>query len=868
MRDGKRDGAIRGWFEAGRAVARGARGHRPGVEGLEGRQLLTAMLESLPPAAVPADLGLVIPLDGGTDPQGYTVVSDNPSIGASIINGPFVSFDVAHASSGAGDPAFSGTLSFQFFEDLTPIAVRRITALVNQGFYTSPTTNPTPGAVNLPSKNFHRIVAGFPGPEFIVQGGSVNGNGTGEVNQPGFPFRDEFVPALAFTGSGQLAMANAGDDTNSSQFFVTTGAPSFLTFQHTIFGQLVEGFDVLDQMTQVSRDTNGAPVSPILITGAQVSQTSPDGVLLLNTTAAQAGQTATVTVTATSALDGTTDTETFGVVVTPNTDNERPILGPIGDQITPPNQPIQFQLSAITTDPGEVLTYTVAGDVETTPTTNTFTPVQNATATVDANGLVTVTPDADFEGVIDLIVGVRDDTIHSGSTDVNAPANFDTQRITLTVTDNTRPTATPVTTQATQNQPVTIQLAGDTGNPGSAQTLSFELTSIPVNGLITNFDDRAGTLTYTPFTNFTGTDFFTYRVTDVGDPIPNLSSAEAVATVVVQGGQAINTPPTAQPQIVQVLANTPLPVQLSGLTGDPDSGQGLSFAVDTTGTLGTVSNFDPATGAFTYSPPTDFIGNDTLSFTVTDVGDPTPNLTSEPATVSFNIAGAVDTGAVRQIGTVLIVTPPPGALRNPSPNVVDVRLSDGRIAVSVNGQIDEMMPDASGLERLVVYGTKAGDTITVAPDVPLVTTLDGGLGGINNLSSNDLPSRLHGWFGRNTLRGGASDDQLIGRLGHVRFLPSGGNDLLFAGDPDRFPSLKDHGTRDQGQPPTGQFFRFNNGRLVAIPTPPPISQGRIVLHPPDPNRPAASMAAADLQAAQQQRRAELIQARRDRLRGS
>ena len=864
MRDGKRVGAIRGWFEAGRVVNRGARGHRPGFEGLEGRQLLTASLASLPPAAVPADLGLVIPLDGGTDLQGYTVVSDNPSIGASIINGPFVSFDVSHASSGAGDPAFSGTLSFQFFEDLTPIAVRRITALVNQGFYTSPTTNPTPGATNLPSKNFHRITAGFPGPEFIVQGGSVNGNGTGEVNQPGFPFSDEFVPAIAFTGAGQLAMANAGDDTNSSQFFITTGAPSFLTFQHTIFGQLVAGNDVLDQMTQVTRDTNGAPTSPVLITGARVARTSPDGVLLLNTTSAQAGQTATVTVTATSALDGTTDVETFGVAVTANTDNERPILGPVGDQITPPNQPIQFQLSAITTDPGETLTYTVAGDVA----DSSFTPVQNATAAVDANGLVTVTPNAGFQGAIDLIVGVRDDTVHSGSTDVNAPANFDTQRITLTVTNNTRPTATPVTTQATQNQPVTIQLAGDTGDPASAQTLSFELRSVPVNGLVTNFDARAGTLTYTPFTNFTGTDFFTYRVTDVGDPIPNLSSADAVATVQVSGGQAINTPPTAQPQVVQVLANTPLPVQLTGLTGDPDSGQGLTFAVDTNATLGTVTGFDPATGAFTYTPPSNFIGTDTLSFTVTDVGEPTPNLTSDPATVTFNVAGAVDTGAVRQIGSVLIVTPTPGALRNPTPNVVDVQLSGGRISVTVNGQIDQLMPDASGLERLVVYGTKAGDTITVAPDVPLVTTLDGGLGGINTLNSNDLPSRLHGWFGRNTLRGGASDDQLIGRLGHVRFLPSGGNDLLFAGDPDRFPSLKDHGTRNQGQPPTGQFFRFRNGRIVPIPTPPPTSQGRIVLNPPDPSTPtAASVAAANLQAAQQ-RRADLIQARRDRLQGS
>ena len=871
MRDRKRGGSIRRWLGTGEASAGRRRAHRPGLEGLEGRHLLVASLEPIANLTVPADLGRVVRLDGGPDDQTFTASSDNPNVRVSVVNGPFLSIDVSHASSGPGDPAFSGTLTFQLFEELTPTTVRRILALVNQGFYTSPTTNPDPNFTNLPSKNFHRIASGFPGNQFIVQGGSPNGNGTGEINQPGFPFADEFRAPLVFTGEGQLAMANAGDDTNSSQFFVTTGMPRFLDFQHTIFGQLVDGFGVLNQMTQVSRNNVDAPVSPILITGTQVTRANPDGALLIDTTSATAGQSATVTVTA--ADGGSTDMESFQVTVIPNTENQRPFLGPVADQLTRPGEVAQFQLSAVSTNPGDQLTYAVGGGVA---ADGTFAPVENADAAVDASGRVTITPDSGFEGTIDLLVGVRDQVNRAGSLD--AVANFDTQKITLAVTNNNRPTATPVTAQTRQNEPVTVQLAGQSGDPDSGQTLVFELTGPPVSGTITNFDANAGTLTYTPITNFVGGDVFTYRVRDVGAPTPNLASPEATATINVASGEMINTPPTAQGQQLTVQANVPLAVQLVGMTGDPETGQTLTYILDTSMTRGTVSNFNADTGTLTYTPPQDFIGADSLSFRVRDVGAPGPNLESEAATVSFNVIGAVDTGAVRQVGTTILVTPPPGRLLNPTPNTIDVGMIDGRVSVTVNGQIDQLRPLISELERLVVYGSKANDTITVSPDLPLLTTLDGGLGGVNRLQSNDLPSRLHGWFGRNTLQGGAARDELIGRMGRVRFLPSAGNDLAFAGDPSRFPQRGHHAQDGQGEPPTGQFFRFVNNRLVPVDTPAPRASGRTILHPPranlavpDFNLPgdSASPGTATPQpgaAAQQLRAARLqqLQARRDR----
>src|SRR5207248_529409 len=115
------------------------------------------------------------------------------------------------------------------------------------------------------------------------------------------PFMDEFNEQLAFTGTGQLAMANAGKDTNSSQFFITTGSPRFLDFNHTIFGQLVDDPQgTLAKMTAVPRDANDAPLSPILITATTLSGSSPDGVIHIDATSATAGQTANITVTATT----------------------------------------------------------------------------------------------------------------------------------------------------------------------------------------------------------------------------------------------------------------------------------------------------------------------------------------------------------------------------------------------------------------------------------------------------------------------------------------------------------------------------------------------------------------------------------------
>src|SRR5262249_14851973 len=163
--------------------------------------------------------------------------------------------------------AFTGTFVIKLFQDLTPLTIQRIEQLVNTGFYTSPTQPP-----NFPNKNFHRVVPGF-----VVQGGSQTGDGTGRFTAPGFPFDDEFSQQLVFNGIVQVALANAGDDTGDTQYFITLADTRSLDFNHTIFGQVVSGQNVVNEMAGVARGSDGStPVTPILMTATTLSPTNPD----------------------------------------------------------------------------------------------------------------------------------------------------------------------------------------------------------------------------------------------------------------------------------------------------------------------------------------------------------------------------------------------------------------------------------------------------------------------------------------------------------------------------------------------------------------------------------------------------------------
>jgi len=139
-----------------------------------------------------------------------------------------------------------GSFVVELYYKHTPRTAYNLAALAHAGYYN--------GTI------FHRIIR-----DFMIQGGDPTGTGRGGESVYGGKFEDEITRNLKHTGAGVVAMANAGPNTNGSQFYITLKPTPFLDGKHTIFGRIYSGMSVIQRMGMVATDSDDRPVNPITI---------------------------------------------------------------------------------------------------------------------------------------------------------------------------------------------------------------------------------------------------------------------------------------------------------------------------------------------------------------------------------------------------------------------------------------------------------------------------------------------------------------------------------------------------------------------------------------------------------------------------
>ena len=159
-----------------------------------------------------------------------------------------------------------GDVTCRLFETDAPKTVANFTELAEgKREWTHPDTRKKTTDRLYDGTVLHRVI-----PNFMIQGGDPQGTGMGD---PGYKFEDETKGSPhKFDKPGKLAMANSGPNTNGSQFFITVAETSWLTGKHTIFGEVVEGQDVVDKITKVARNAQDRPLKEIKVNAVKIER--------------------------------------------------------------------------------------------------------------------------------------------------------------------------------------------------------------------------------------------------------------------------------------------------------------------------------------------------------------------------------------------------------------------------------------------------------------------------------------------------------------------------------------------------------------------------------------------------------------------
>ncbi|MBL7198139.1 MAG: peptidylprolyl isomerase [Candidatus Omnitrophica bacterium] len=146
-----------------------------------------------------------------------------------------------------------GVIEIKLMPDIAPKACENFVGLVEKGYYD--------GII------FHRVIKNF-----MIQGGDPTGTGSGGSSIWGKPFEDEVSASVKFDKPGLVAMANSGPNTNGSQFFIATVATPWLNMRHTIFGEVISGYDVVGEIEDATTDSRDKPLADQKIIRAYIKQ--------------------------------------------------------------------------------------------------------------------------------------------------------------------------------------------------------------------------------------------------------------------------------------------------------------------------------------------------------------------------------------------------------------------------------------------------------------------------------------------------------------------------------------------------------------------------------------------------------------------